>query len=96
VTRRLLAGLTRTGDSVKHPRLVERAALERVFELGGEFEQMPPQPVDHARALDDEVVAVIKQQADLHRLLVQVRDRELLDPVLDDRASSQRPSETRQ
>jgi uncharacterized protein (DUF2336 family) len=32
-------------DSVKHPRLVERAALERVFELGAEFEQMPPQPV---------------------------------------------------
>src|SRR5450755_1681500 len=37
-------------DSVKHPRLVEGAALERAFELGTEFEQVPPQPVDHARA----------------------------------------------
>jgi hypothetical protein len=27
---------------------------------------------------------VIEQQADLHRLLVQIRNRELLDPVLDD------------
>src|SRR5450631_69864 len=60
-------------DSVEHPRLVEGAALERAFELGTEFEQMPPQPVDHTRALDDEIVAVIKQQADLHRLLVQIR-----------------------
>jgi hypothetical protein len=30
---------------------------------------------------------VIEQQPDLHRLLVQIRDRELLDVVLDDRAS---------
>jgi hypothetical protein len=47
---------------------------------------MPAQPVDHARALDHEIVAVIGDQADLHRPLVQVRDREALDPVLDDRA----------
>jgi hypothetical protein len=29
---------------------------------------------------------MVEQQADLHRLLVQIRDRELLDPVLDGRA----------
>ena len=29
---------------------------------------------------------MIEQQPDLHRLLVQIRDRELLDAVLDDRA----------
>ena len=46
---------------------------------------MPPQPVDRAGALDDEIMTVIEQQADLHRLLVQIRDRELLDSVLDDR-----------
>ena len=39
--------------------------------------QMPAQPVLHAGALGDEIVAVIGQQPDLHRLLVQVRDREL-------------------
>ena len=47
---------------------------------------MPPQPVDGASALGDEVVSVIVEQADLHRLLVQIRDRELLDPVLDHRS----------
>ncbi len=47
---------------------------------------MPPQPVDGAGALGDEIVAVIEQQADLHRLLVNVRDRKPLDTVLDDRA----------
>src|SRR5450755_2099821 len=73
-------------DSVEHPRLVQRAALERALELRTEFEQMPPQPVDHARTLDDEVVAMIKQQTDLHRLLIQIRGREAVDPVLDDRA----------
>jgi hypothetical protein len=47
---------------------------------------MPPQSVAHARALGDEVVAVIEQQADLHCLLVQIRGREAVGPVLDDRA----------
>ena len=47
---------------------------------------MPAQPVDRAGALGDEIVTVIEQQPDLHRLLVQIRDRELLDAVLDDRS----------
>ena len=47
---------------------------------------MPAQPVHGPGPLRDQVAAVIEQQPDLHRLLVQERDRELLDPVLDDRA----------
>ena len=47
---------------------------------------MPPQPVHSAGAFGDQILAMIEQQADLHRLLVQIRDREPLDAVLDDRA----------
>jgi hypothetical protein len=47
---------------------------------------MPPQPVHRPGPLGNKVVAMIEQQPDLHRPLVQVRDRELLDSVLDDRA----------
>jgi hypothetical protein len=47
---------------------------------------MPPQPGLHAGALRDQIGAVVAEQPDFHRLLVQVRDRELLDAVLDDRA----------
>ena len=71
-------------DPVKRPRLVERFALERGLELGAELEQMPAQSVHRAGALGDEIVAVFDQQPDLHRLLVQVRDREPLDTVLHD------------
>ena len=46
---------------------------------------MPPQPVHDPGPLGDEIVAVVEQQADLHRRLVQIGDRELLDPVLNDR-----------
>jgi len=46
---------------------------------------MPPQPVHGAGPLGDEIFAMIEQQTHLHRLLVQIRDRELLDPVLGDR-----------
>ncbi|MGZ6576651.1 MAG: hypothetical protein ACXVHJ_37445 [Solirubrobacteraceae bacterium] len=71
-------------DPVKRPRLVERFAFERGLELGAELEQMPAQPVHHAGALGDEIVAVFEQQPDLHRLLVQVCDREPPDTVLHD------------
>jgi len=47
---------------------------------------MPAQPVLHARALGDEVAAVIAQQPDLHRLLIQIRRRERERAVLDDRS----------
>ena len=73
-------------DAVKRPRLVERFALQRGLELGAQLEQVPAQPVHRAGALGDEIVAVLEQQPDLHRPLVQVRDREPLDTVLDDRS----------
>ena len=73
-------------DAVKHARFVERAALQRALQLGAQLEQVPPQPVDGAGPLGDEIVAVIGDQPDLHRPLVQVRAGEVLDPVLDDRA----------
>jgi hypothetical protein len=47
---------------------------------------VPPQAVHGPGALSDEIVAVIEQRTDLHRLLVQIRDRELLETVLDDRS----------
>jgi hypothetical protein len=62
------------------PRLSERSSS------GAPLEQMPPQPIDRPGSLGDEIVAVIEQQADLHRPLVQIRDREPLDAILDDRS----------
>ena len=47
---------------------------------------MPPQPVLDAGALSDEIVAVIADQPDLHRLLVEIRGRETINTVLDDRS----------
>ena len=47
---------------------------------------MPPQPVLDAGALADEILAVVEQQPDPHRPLVEVRGREGLHAVLDDRA----------
>jgi hypothetical protein len=73
-------------DAVDHPRVVQRAALQGALKLGAQLEQMPAQPVHGPGPLGDEILAVIEQQADLHRPLVQVRDGELLDPVLDHRA----------
>ena len=71
-------------DAVELARVGERAAFERRLELGREGDEMPAQPVLHAGALNDEIVAVIGQQPDLHRLLVQERGGEALDAVLDD------------
>jgi hypothetical protein len=47
---------------------------------------MPAQAVLEAGALSNQAVAVVKQQPDLHRPLVQVGGGEALDAVLDDRA----------
>jgi hypothetical protein len=45
---------------------------------------MPAQPVLYPRALSDEILAVIREQPDLHRPLVQMCHGETLDPILDD------------
>jgi hypothetical protein len=76
----------RAVDAVKHARLVQRPAFDRALELGAQVKQMPAQPVHDAGPLGDQILAMIRQQADLHRLLVQIRDREPLDPILDDRS----------
>jgi hypothetical protein len=68
------------------PGIGERAAAERALELGAQLEQMPAQPVLHAGALDDEILAVIREQADLHRGLVEVGGGEGLHAVLDRRS----------
>ena len=47
---------------------------------------MPPQPGLHASALSNEVLAVIGEQPDFHGLLVEIRDGEHVDAVLDNRA----------
>ena len=59
-----------TIDAVKRPRLVERFELERGLELRAQLDQMPANPVHGPGALSHEIVAVIEQQPDLHRLLV--------------------------
>ena len=70
-------------DPFELARLLERAPLERALELGGEFEQMPAQPVLDPRALGDELLAVVGEQADLHRLFVEVGGGKALNAVLD-------------
>ena len=50
------------------------------LELRGDLHQMPAQPVDVPDALVDELVAVVGQDPDLIRLLVQKRDWQRVDP----------------
>jgi hypothetical protein len=57
---------------------VADAGLQR----GVEDHEVPPQPVGESVDLCDLIFAVIAQQPDLHRALVEVRARELLDAVL--------------
>ena len=59
---------------------------ERGLNPGAELEEMPAHPVHGAGPLGDQIAAVIEQQPDLDRLLVQERDGEPLDTVPDDGA----------
>jgi hypothetical protein len=63
----------------------ERAAPKRALEFGAELQQMPAQPVLHPGALGDEILAVIGEQPDLHRALIEVRGGKALHAVLDHR-----------
>jgi hypothetical protein len=65
-------------DALKHRRVVELAGRDACLELGAQSDQVPAQPVDLSRALGDEIRAVIGQQPDLKRLLVQIGSREAL------------------
>ena len=64
-------------DALQCARLVQRAALQRGLELGAQLEQVPANAVHGPGALGHEIAAVIEQPPDLHRPLVQERDREL-------------------
>jgi hypothetical protein len=57
-------------NSRANPGLLERSRLQACFELGVDREQVPAQPVDRSGSLDDQLVAMVVKQADLHRLLV--------------------------
>jgi hypothetical protein len=56
------------------------AGRDARLKLGTEIDQVPTQPVDDPGALGHQVLAVIAQQADLQRTLVQKRFREAVDP----------------
>jgi hypothetical protein len=64
----------------------ERAWFQRRLELRAQRDEMAAEPGLHASPLSDKVLAMVRQQPDFHRLLVQIGNRELVDPVLDDRA----------
>jgi hypothetical protein len=72
-SRLLASAFPGSPDPVEHSGLVERAALHRGLELAAQLEQMPPQPIHGPAALRDEIVAVIEQQPDLDRPLVEER-----------------------
>jgi hypothetical protein len=60
------------------------------FAIG--LEQVPPQPIHRAAPSARDRRRVIEQQPDLHRLLVEMRGRELLDSVTHNRAGDASPS----
>jgi hypothetical protein len=66
--------------SIKLAWMRERAAAERALEFGAELKQMPAQPILHAGAFADEILAVIRQQR-IHRSRIQVGGGEALHAV---------------
>jgi hypothetical protein len=46
---------------------------------------MPPNTALHAGAFSNEIAAMVRQQANLHRPLVQIGGREGVNTILDDR-----------
>ena len=72
-------------DPIELSRLLERAAPKRALELGAKLKQLPAQPVLGARALGDEIFAMVGEQPDLHRPPVEVGAGEALNSILDHR-----------
>jgi hypothetical protein len=60
------------------------------FELGSDPHQMPPQPVDQPGALAHQLIAVITEHPDLMGLLIQERNRQVLNSFAD-RCQRDRP-----
>ena len=67
-------------DALERARSVEVPRRDGSLKVGTEVDQVPAQAVDDACALGHEVLAVVAQQADLQRTLVQKRRREAVDP----------------
>jgi hypothetical protein len=74
------------GDALDPALAVQRPGRELGLQVGVKLDQVPAQPVLMAGALGDEIVAVIGQQPDLERGLVQERHRQLLNALLDRRS----------
>ncbi len=76
-----------TSDAFQTACSVNVAGWDAGLKLGAQIDEVPAQPVDDARALGDKVLAVVTQQPDLKRLLVEKRRREPLDPLAQHGAS---------
>ena len=68
------------GDALADLRVVKAGRREIGFKVRCELPEVPTQPVREAAAFGHDLVAVVVEDADLERLLVQVRDRERVDP----------------
>jgi hypothetical protein len=61
------------------------ACPELGFEVGGDRDQVPAQPADHPGSFADDLVAIVAQDTDLHRVGVGERHGEAVDTVTHDR-----------
>ena len=64
-------------------RLPERARLDRPLEFGAELEQLPAQPILGAGALPHQILSMVAEKPDLHRVLIERRGGKALHAVLD-------------
>ena len=69
------------GQPGADPWAFQRCRGELGFEVGRDRDQVPAQPVDHPGSFADDLIAIVTEHADLHRVLVAERMREALDPV---------------
>jgi hypothetical protein len=69
-----------SGDLRSNPWADQTLRSDLGFELGSDLHDMPPQPADQTDAFVDQLIAVIGQDPDLERLLIEERDRQRVDP----------------
>jgi hypothetical protein len=65
-------------DALEHPRPVELTGGDAYLEFRAKVDQVPAQPADLAGALGNQVRAMIGEQPDLHRTLVEECGRKAL------------------
>ena len=71
------------GEASADPWALQRLRTELRLDLRRDPDQMPTQPVDQAVALVHQLIAVITQHPDLMGLLIQERDRQILNAFAD-------------